>query len=822
MKISYNWLKEYLDLPLSIEEISVMLTDTGLEIEGIEKVESVKGGLNGIVIGEVKHCEQHPNAEKLSITKVDVGSGEELQIVCGAPNVAAGQKVPVATIGAVLYSGDESFTIKKSKLRGELSQGMICAEDELGLGTSHDGIMVLDAKAEIGKPAREYFGITDDYVLEIGLTPNRTDAMSHLGVARDLLAAYKHKNPETADIQVSYPKVDDFAVDNEKLDILVEVEDTEACPRYSGLTISGVKVDESPEWIKKRLNAIGLRPLNNIVDITNYVLWETGYPLHAFDAKEITGGKVIVKKSPKGTKFTTLDDVERELSGNDLMICNTEAPMCIGGVFGGIKSGVTEKTSRIFLESACFDPATIRKTARAHNLQTDASFRFERGIDPEGVIYALKRAAMLIKKIAGGEISSQIKDSYPNPKDKAEITLNISKFNKLTGKDIPVNESLNILKNLDFEIKEIEKDKEYLLTTPGYRVDVTRPADVYEEILRIYGYNSIETDHHIHSAINHAKKPDDENLRYQLSSFLSANSFYEIMNNSLTKGAFFTKNNLAAEEEVVKVYNPLSSDLDILRPGLLAGGLESLRYNINRKSANLSFFEFGKTYHLNQAKADANEPLKKYSEEMHLALFMSGNKFEESWKNEERSFDFFDLKVMVHKIISRLSLDNRKIKSDNLKTPCFQQAMTYSLNNKCIVNFGQVNSQILDAAEIKQEVYFADFHWGNVLELLNINDKQFEGIPKFPEVRRDLSMLIPAHVTYEQIRELAFKSERNILKDMGLFDIYQDEKIGKDKKSYAVKFILQDKNKTLTDKIIDKTMKRLVHAFRQNLGAELR
>ena len=821
MKISYNWLKKYIDLPLSVDEISVMLTDTGLEVESVEKVESVKGGLEGILIGEVTFCTQHPNAEKLSITKVNVGRDEELSIVCGAPNVALGQKVPVATIGTKLYSGEDSFIIKKSKLRGELSEGMICAEDELGLGDSHDGIMVLDQDAEIGMKAKDYFNIQDDYVFEIGLTPNRTDGMSHIGVARDLLAAYKHLKKSTAE-NLNIPSVAGFAVDNQNLDINVEVKDTDACPRYAGISISNIKVGASPEWMQTLLKTIGVRPINSIVDITNFVLWETGQPLHAFDADAISGKTVVVQKLAEGTNFTTLDETERKLTQNDLMICDGLNPMCIGGVFGGLDSGVSEKTQNIFLESAYFDAATIRKTARHHNLQTDASFRFERGIDPNNVLYALKRAAMLIKEIAGGEISSEIKDVHTKQFDKAQVLFNIKSFNSLVGKEIPKDEILNILQSLDFEILENANEESYLLAVPTYRVDVTRPADVTEEILRIYGYNNIEIGHQVNSAITLAQKPDNEKLKLNASVSLSALSFYEIMNNSLTKAAFFTENKLIEDAFCVKIFNPLSTDLDILRPNLIAGGLDTMRYNINRKATNLKLYEFGKTYTINPEKLDGVNPLKKYNEEQHLALFLSGNKTDESWNSKAIAYNFFDLKETVHKLLYKLNIDFKKLNINKLEQSLFNEGLQYSVNNKAIVVFGSIHPMVLKSADIAQSVYYADFQWDNILKLQKIEDMAFETISKHPEVRRDLSMLIPAHVSYEDIQKLAFKTERNILKEVGLFDIYEDNKIGKDKKSYAIKFILLDKNKTLTDKLIDKTMKRFIAAFSRELGAELR
>ena len=819
MKISYNWLKKYIDFDLNPEKLSEILTDCGLEVEGLEKIQSVKGGLKGFVVGEVLTKEKHPNADKLSVTTVDVGEENSLKIVCGAPNVAAGQKVIVATVGTVLYSDDKEFKINKTKLRGELSEGMICAEDEMGLGTSHDGIMVLDPEAKTGTPAKEYFNIREDYVYEIGLTPNRSDATSHIGTARDLVSVLNHINI-TRNYKLNIPSVDDFKIDNQNRQIDVIVEDTKACPRYSALTISNIEVKGSPDWLKNYLNSIGVRPINNIVDITNFVLFETGQPLHAFDADKITGDKVIVKKYPKGTKFTTLDEIERELSENDLMICNEKEGMCIGGVFGGTKSGVTESTKNIFLESAYFDPTSIRKTSKYHGLQTDASFRFERCADPQITTYALKRAAILIKEIAGGEISSDVVDVYPEKIEKWIINILYKNVDRLIGKEIDRTVIKHILQDLDIKIIN-ETEKGLKLLIPTFKVDVTREADIIEEILRIYGYNNIEIPSKVKSSLSFRSKPDTEKLQNLISDQLTDNGFFEIINNSLTNSDYIKKNPVLDEKNNVKILNPISRDLDILRQTLLYGGLESVAYNLNRKTSDIKFYEFGKIYLLNKAEKK-NDALSKYFEEKHLSLFLSGRKNADSWKDKDSDLDFFDLKIFVNNILKRLRIDINKLDISIKVSEAFSEGLIYTHNNKKLVEFGSVAANILNDFDIKQEVFYADINWDFAINLINKLQTQYRKVSKFPAVKRDLALLINKNVTFEEIEKLAFQTERHLLKSIKLFDVFEGEKIGKEKKSYAVSFILQNPDKTLTDKIIDKTMNKFIKVFEEKLNAKIR
>jgi len=822
MKISYNWLKQYLEIDQSIDELSALLTDCGLEVEGIEKWQSVKGGLEGIVIGEVKSCSKHPNADKLSVTNVDVGTGELLPIVCGAPNVAEGQKVVVATVGAKLYDDDGFFEIKKAKLRGEPSEGMICAEDELGLGTSHDGIMVLDPKVKTGTPAKDFFNIEDDIVFEIGLTPNRTDAISHIGVARDIKAVldnYDFKNKQPLKRTLDVPSVNEFKTDDQSLDIDVVLEDAVACPRYTGLTISGIEVKESPEWLQNRLNAIGLHPINNIVDITNYVLHETGQPLHAFDTDEITGKKVVVKKLAKGTKFTTLDEIERELTGNDLMICNTEEGMCIGGVFGGIKSGVTEKTKNIFLESAYFDPVHIRKSSKHHDLQTDASFRFERGVDPDITLYALKRAAILIKEIAGGKISSEIKDEYPQKIEKLKVDVSWKNIDRLIGKSIGNDIIKNILNSLEFETSNETKDGLTLLV-PSYRVDVTREADVIEEILRIYGYNFIEIPAKVYSSIAATEKPDPEKVQNLAFDFLSSNGFVEIMNNSLTKSTHYENNPDFEKNQSVQILNPLSRDLNVMRQSLLFGGLEAINYNLNRKNDNLKFFEFGQVYTLKNKEAD--EVTKKYNESAHLALFITGKKNNESWYSADENVDFIFLKAFAVNLLKRAGLNLSTIKSEKSTKKYFTEGLEYFNQKGQVLEIGEISSSVLNSFDINQKVFYANFNWDLVFGDIKKQKISYTPISKFPEVRRDLALLLNSEVPYAEVEKLGYQTERKLLKSINLFDIYEGKNIEAGKKSYAVSFMLQDEEKTLTDKVIDKTMKKLMNTFERELNAVIR
>ena len=818
MKLSYNWLKKYVTINESPEKLDRLLTDCGLEVEGIEKIQTIKGGLEGIVIGEVLTCEKHPGADKLSKTTVDLGNGQTAPIVCGAPNVAAGQKVLVATVGTTLYDGDNSFKIKKSKIRGEVSEGMICAEDELGLGASHDGIMVLDADAKAGTPARDYFNIEDDYVFEIGLTPNRSDATSHIGSARDLVAVFNHLNKNN-DSKLLLPSVDDFKIENEDLDIDIIVENEKACPRYSGVTLTNLKVEESPDWLKNALNAIGLRPINNLVDITNFVMWETGQPLHAFDAKAVIGNKVVVKMLPKDTKFITLDDEERKLSDQDLMICNTEEAMCIGGVFGGNKSGVTETTTSIFLESACFDPKTIRITSKFHTLKTDASFRFERGTDPNATVYALKRAALLMKEIAGGKISSQIKDFYPNPVSPVEVEVKYAHVDRLIGKVIDRTEIQNILKDLDIEITD-SSDEGLTVAVPTFKVEVTREADIIEEILRIYGYNNIEFTDQVHSALSFSQKPNPEKYQNRVSDYLSANGFAEAMNNSLTKSDYYIKDENFKEDTLVKMLNPLSSDLDVLRQSLLFGSLENLVYNINRKEANVKLYEFGKAYFL--ANKEAENVTKRYKEIKHLSLLVSGLERPENWNSKGEEVNFFYLKSLVHQILTKLQFKEEDIKAERLNISYFKEGLVYTIRNKEVVNFGELAFKTLKGFGIKQSAFYADFNWENILKLSKQHDISMEEISKFPIVRRDLALVVDQKVTFAEIAAIAKKTEKNILKSVGLFDVYEGNKLEEGKKSYSIKFSLQDSKKTLKDKQIDKLMNKLISSYERELGALIR
>lgn len=815
MKISYNWLKNYIKTDLSVDEVSTILTDTGLEVEGLEQFESVKGGLEGLVIGQVTSCKKHPNADTLSVTTVNIGTENELPIVCGAPNVAEGQKVVVATVGTTLYSGNENFKIKKAKMRGEPSEGMICAEDEIGLGTSHDGIMVLDDSAKIGMPAKEYFNIETDTVFEIGLTPNRIDGASHIGTARDL-AAFLSLTEKT---ELTKPSVDAFKVDNNNLPIEIIVENTEACPRYTGVTISNVKVKPSPEWLQNRLKAIGLNPINNLVDISNFVLHETGQPLHFFDADKIEGNKVIIKTLAEGTPFVTLDETERKLSVNDLMICDENKGMCIAGVFGGITSGVSENTKNIFIESAHFNSVFVRKTAKRHDLHTDASFRFERGSDPNITVYALKRASLLIKEIAGGEISSNIVDVYPEPVADYKVDLTFRNLKRLIGKEIEKEKVKNILESLDIKIIEEDNDK-LSLEIPTYRVDVRREVDVIEEILRIYGYNNIEISEHVNSSLSYSPKPDKEKIQNTISDILSANAYNEIMCNSLTKADYYNNLESFKPTNLVKILNPLSNDLNVMRQTLLFGGLESVIYNQNRKNADLKLYEFGNCYYLKDT--DSENPLKKYDEEQHLALFITGNKTEENWISKEEATSFFLLKSYVENILEKLGFNLNQIESEEVSSDIFTEGLSYQYNKNQIVNFGILNKKVLKPFDIDTKVYFAEFSWDTVLKLSVRNNIRYTEISKYPEVRRDLALLLDKEVRFAKIKELAFKAERKLLKKVSLFDVFEGEKLGANKKSYAVSFILQDENKTLTDKQIDKITNNFIRIFEKELGAQIR
>jgi len=817
MKISHSWLTQYLNVNKSPEELSIILTSIGLEVESLEVSEAVKGGLAGVLVGEVLTCEKHPDADKLSVTSVNVGTGEPLHIVCGAPNVAKGQKVLVAKVGAKLYFNNQEVVIKKAKLRGQLSEGMICAEDELGLGDSHDGIMVLPAEAPVGVTAAEYLKVENDYLYEIGLTPNRIDAASHYGVARDLAAYISfHEIP----VKAILPDVSSFKVDNNTLAIPVEVQNPEACQRYCGITITGIKVGSSPDWLQKRLLAIGLNPINNVVDITNFVLHEVGQPLHAFDADAIKGNKVVVKTMPEGTPFVTLDGVERKLSSDDLMICNESEPMCIAGVFGGLHSGVTDKTTKVFIESACFNPVYVRKTARRHDLHTDASFRFERGTDPNITIWALKRAALLIKEIAGGTISSDIVDVNVNPIKHYEVEFNLERAWSLIGKHIAETDIERILESL--EIKVLSKNGlQWLLGVPTYRVDVRREADVVEDILRIYGYNNVEVGSKVNSTLSYTRKPDSLQLQNIVSDYLSSNGFAEIMCNSLTKGGYYEKLTTFPEVNSVKILNPLSNELNVLRQTLLFGGLESIQRNINFRNPNLKLYEFGNCYVYN-SRVKSKKPLDKYAEHFGIGLWLTGETIEEHWMTKPEKQNFYHLKGYVHSILKRFGFNIDILDISEAPDDIFDFGLTYKDQSKHLVSFGMVNPELLRQFDIKAEVFFAEMLWQPLMEMLAGTRIKYQELPKFPEVRRDLALLIDSSVRYEQIRRLAFETERKLLKSVNLFDVYQGKNIPEGKKSYAISYILQDDTKTLTDEQIDRVMKRLIEVYHNELGAQLR
>jgi phenylalanyl-tRNA synthetase beta chain len=810
MKISYHWLKQYIDIPETAEEIGHVLTATGLEVESVEPFEPVEGGLKGLVIGEVLTCSKHPNADKLSITTVNVGD-KVLPIVCGAANVAAGQRVVVALPGTTVYpTKGEPFTIKAAKIRGEVSEGMICAEDEIGLGESHAGIMVLTTDAPNGTPASKFFNVESDYVLEIGLTPNRADAASHMGVARDVKASKKRA--------LKLPSVESFKTDNNNLTIPVEVENTQACPRYSGVTISGVTIGESPDWLKNRLKSIGLSPINNIVDITNFVLHETGQPLHAFDADKITGKKVIVKTLPAGSKFRTLDDKERTLTNLDLMICNTEEPMCIAGVFGGIKSGISASTNSIFLESACFSPDYIRKTGMHHQLKTDASFRFERGTDPNITVYALKRAALLIKEIAGGLISSDIVDVYPSKIENRLIPVKDKNINRLIGKTIAREEVFAILEALDISIVH-KDDKSFTVSVPPYRVDVLQEADVVEEILRIYGFNNIELSELVGTDYL-AEFPDKDINKYKrtLGGMLVGNGFYEILTNSLTNAAYQQKHGLTFSGSPVEILNKLSEEQGILRQTMLFTGLEVCGYNINRKQKDLKLYEFGKIY-WKQEPGSSGEAKSIYKEEERLALYVTGNFETENWQNKSRSVSYFDLAQHVVQLLEKSSVEN--IKQEKLIDPLFDYGMRLMKGTKEIGKLGKVKTALTKDFGIKQEIFYADL--STALLFKSANPKfVVQEVPKFPEVRRDLSLVLDKQVTFDEIRELVLNTEKKLIKEIIAFDVYEGDKIPAGKKAYALGFTLLDENKTLTDEEIEKVMTRLMGAFEGKMGAVIR
>lgn len=816
MKVSLNWLKEYIDLNHEPEKVGEILTDIGLEVEGIEEVESIKGGMRGIVIGYVKECGQHPNADRLSLTKVDIGNEEDLQIVCGANNIAAGQKVLVATVGTTLYSAEgEAWTIKKGKIRGETSEGMICSEDEVGLGDDHSGIIVLPESASVGTPASEYYEIETDYVYEIGLTPNRSDATNHIGVARDLAAYLKINESNTSEIHL--PSVDNFTVANNDLALDIVVENEEACPRYSGVSIQGITVKESPEWLKKRLKAIGVRPISNIVDITNFILHELGQPLHAFDQDKIKGNKVIVKTLPAGSSFTTLDEVERKLTEEDLMICNGKSEgMCIGGVFGGIGSGVTDTTTNIFLEAAHFNAKWIRRSSMRHNLRTDAAKVFEKGSDPNLTVYALKRAAMLIQELAGGTIASEVTDLYPTPIQPVEVEVRYARINRLIGENIPQATVKSILHALDMEILE-ETDTQLKITIPTNKADVIREVDVIEEILRIYGFNKVPIPAYIHTAINVGNYPDANDVRNNLGNYLASNGFHEMMAVSLSQSRYYTEllPDLMDADKLVYVNNTSNVQLDIMRPDMLLSGLEAVLHNQNRQQNNIKLFEFGRTYQFGEEQ--------KIVEVDRLAVILSGDRYGQSWLDhgQKRTSDFYTLKAYVHQMLSKVGLEGYQVSPSD--APAFVYGLKYHRGPQLIVAFGKVQPAILKHLDIKGEVFFASFNWKALMKAASKNVVSVTELNKYPSTSRDLALVIDNSVKFDDIAAIANKVGKKLIKDINLFDVYEnEEQLGEGKKSYAVSFTFEDFTKTLSVKEVDKVMNRLIQEYEQKLKANIR
>lgn len=820
MNISYKWLKEYVDFDLSPEEVCAALTSTGLEVDALEEVQTIKGGLKGLYVGKVLTCEQHPNSDHLHITTVDLGKGEPQQIVCGAPNVAAGQKVIVADLGCVLYDGDKEFVIKKSKLRGVESNGMICAEDEIGVGTSHDGIIVLPEDAPVGQPAAEYYNLESDWLIEVDITANRADALSHYGVARDLNAwLVSNGKPST----LHRPDCKDFHVDDNSLPIDVTIENTEACKRYACVSLTGVEVKESPEWLKDKLNIIGLRPINNIVDITNYVMMAYGQPLHCFDADMVTGRHIIVKDKNEGKKFITLDGVEHTLGEHDLAICNAEEPMCIAGVFGGKGSGTYETTKNVVLESAYFHPTWIRKSARRHGLSTDASFRFERGIDPEGTIYALKQAAILCQQLAGGKVSMEIRDEYPTPMTPAKVSLSYDYVDSLIGKKIGKETIKSIVTSLEMTI-DSETESGLELTVPAYRVDVQRPCDVVEDILRIYGYNNVEIPTQLKSSL---VIKGDEDKKYKMLNLVSEQlvgaGFREILCNSLTKAAYYDGLASVPTESLVNIINPLSSDLNVMRGTMLFGGLESIVRNANRKYPNLRFFEVGNCYSYNKEKHEDENPLRAYTEENHLALWMTGKRIEGSWIHADENTSFYELRANVDNIFARVGLTPQMAVVEHSDSDLFASALkVMTRGGKVICEMGIVSRAIQKRFGIQNEVFYADINWAQLCKAVKKHAVHYEEVSKFPAVSRDLSLLIDTKTEFAEIERIARNTEKKLLKSVELFDVYEGKNLPEGKKSYAVNFILQDPDKTLNDKAIDAIMNKLINNIKKQLGAELR
>ena len=820
MNISYNWLKEYVNFDLAPEQVAAALTSIGLETGEVEEVQSVKGGLEGLVIGKVLTCEPHPNSDHMHITTVDLGQGEPVQIVCGASNVAAGQKVVVATLGTKLYDGDECITIKKSKLRGVESNGMICAEDEIGIGTSHEGIIVLPDDVLPGTLAKDYYNIKSDYVLEVDITPNRADACSHYGVARDLYAWLIQNGHEAT---LKRPSVEAFAVDNHDLDIDVVVENTKACPRYAGVVVRNVTVKESPEWLQVKLKTIGLRPINNIVDITNYILHAYGQPMHCFDADKIKGGKIVVKTVAEGTPFVTLDGVEHKLSEHDLMVCNAEEPMCIAGVFGGLDSGTTEETKNVFFESAYFHPTWVRKTARRQGLSTDSSFRFERGIDPNGVIYALKEAAILAKELAGGEIACDIKDNYPDPIADFPVELSYKYVNSLIGKEIPAEMIKSIVSSLEMKITS-ETEEGLSLQVPPYRVDVQRPCDVVEDILRIYGYNNVEIPTSVKSSLS-VEGAADKSVKLQnlVSEQLVGCGFNEILNNSLTASAYSEGLETYKPENLVRLMNPLSNDLNVLRATLLFGGLESIEHNANRKNADLKFFEFGNCYHYNAGKQNPEKALAPYSEELHMGLWVTGKRVSNSWAHPEENSSVYELKAYVLNIFRRLGVNFGALVFGTLSDDIYAAAISiHTRGGKLLATLGVLHKKLLKKFDIENEVYYADLNWKELMKAVKNNAVTYKELSKYPAVKRDLALLLDKQVQFAEIEKIAYETDKKLLKSVELFDVYEGKNLEAGKKSYAVSFTLQDENATLNDKQIDKLMGKLVQNLENKLGAKLR
>jgi phenylalanyl-tRNA synthetase beta chain len=819
MNISYNWLKEFLNFNLSPEETAKALTSIGLENGPVEAIETIKGGLEGLVVGQVLTCLPHPDSDHLHVTTVDLGTGEPLQIVCGAPNVKAGQKVVVATVGTRLYSGEDSFVIKRSKIRGQESVGMICAEDEIGIGSSHEGIIVVPEGTQVGLKASDYYKVQKEYVLEVDITPNRADAASHYGVARDLAASLKIRD---SSVQLTRPSVSDFKIDNRDYPVEVTVENPEACSRYAGITLTGITVGESPDWLKNRLKLIGVRPINNVVDVTNYMLHETGQPLHAFDGDKITGNAIRVKTVEAGTTFTTLDGVDRKLDADDLMICNLQGPMCIGGVFGGLDSGVSDSTTRIFIESALFNPVFIRKTARRHGLNTDASFRFERGVDPDNIIYALKRAALMIQSLAGGLISSDVVDIYPVPVKGFTVPLNLDKVNRLIGKSLEPESVKSILAALDIEILA-EKGRDLDLLVPAYRVDVQRDVDVIEDILRIYGYNNVEFTSTIKSTISASVKPDNHRLQNLIAEQLTAVGFNEIMNNSLTAESYYQDLETYKPIQCVHIINPLSQDLNVMRQTLLFGGLESIAYNKNRRHPDLKLYEFGNCYQYAPVADVEVKPLSAYKESMHLGLWMSGFKRDQHWNQPLEKVTIYDLKAAVESVFIRLGIKRSHYVLTEGQDELFHHFLTYSLRNgSLLAKMGAVSSKCLSVLDLDSEVFYADIQWNTMMNATKKLTVQFEEVPKYPEVRRDLALLIDQSVRFDDIERIALATEKKLLKSVTLFDVFEGKNLPAGKKSYAVSFKLQDLTQTLTDQRIEAIMSNLTKNFEQQLGALLR